>query len=161
MEGNNLRSTANQLVETMGGYNLRTLVVVALAGLAIGFLLGGLLGTQFGFWFLMLPVVICLVVAGVIGFMRFQKSGGLENLRGGGRVEQGESFSSIPPPVFTPPSVAPAVELTELEQQIMERVSRGDGSISVSALAEEFGVSRESVRETIENLANRGVLSLD
>ena len=76
MEGNNLRSTADQLVETMGGYNLRTLIAVALAGLAIGFLLGGLLGTQFGFWFLMLPVVICLAVAGVIGFMRFQKSGG-------------------------------------------------------------------------------------
>ena len=161
MEGNNLRNTANQLVEMAGGYNLRTVIAVALAGLAIGFLLGGLLGRQFGFGFLLLPVIICLVVAGVIGFMRFQKSGGLENLRGGGSAGQEGSSSSMPPTTFTPPPAAPPVELTELEQQIMERVSQGDGSISVGALAEEFGVSRESVRDTIENLANRGVLSLD
>ena len=161
MEGNNLRSTADQLVEMAGGYNLRTVIAVALVGLAFGFLLGGLLGRQFGFWFLLLPVVICLVVAGVMGFMRFQKSGGLGS-SGGGSGGQERSFSSMLPAAFTspPPADAP-VELTELEQRIMERVAKGDGSISVSALAEEFGVSRESVRETIQDLANRGVLSLN
>ncbi len=174
MEGNNLRSTADQLVEMAGGYNLRTLIAVALAGLAIGFLLGGLLGRQFGFWFLLLPVVICLAAAGVIVIMRFQQSGGLENLRGGGRVGQGGSFSSMPPSAFTPPPGAPPVELTELEppgappvelteleQQIMERVNQGAGSLSVSALANELSVPEETVRKTIEDLANRGAIRFD
>ena len=58
------------------------------------------------------------------------------------------------------PSAVPA-RLSGLEQQIMERVGRGDGSISVRSLAEELGVSRESVRETIEDLSDRGVISLD
>ncbi len=160
MEGNNFRRVADELVGVAGGYNLRTVIAAALAGLAIGFLLGGLLGRQFGFGFLLIPVVICLAVAGVVGFMKFQKSGGLGSLRGGRSAGQEGSFSSIPPPAFTPPVASP-IELTELELQIMERVSQGDGSISVGALAEEFGVSRRSVRETIEDLANRGVISLD
>ncbi len=58
------------------------------------------------------------------------------------------------------PSAVPA-RLSGLEQQIMERVGREDGSISVRSLAEELGVSRESVRETIEDLSDRGVISLD
>ena len=155
MESNNLRNTAEQLVEIVGGFNLRTVIAVGLTGLAIGFLLGGLLGRQFGFWFLLLPVVVCLAVAGVLGFMRFRQSGGLDNLRDGGAGQEA-GYSGMPPGAFPPP-----VELTELEQQIMERVDQGDGSISVGALAEEFGVSRQFVLDTIEDLADRGVLNLD
>ena len=67
MEANNLRNTADQLVEMVGGYNLRTVIAVGLAGVAIGFLLGGLLGRQFGFGFLLLPVVICYLLGGCRG----------------------------------------------------------------------------------------------
>ncbi len=59
------------------------------------------------------------------------------------------------------PSAIPAEGLSELEQLIMERIGQGDGNVSVSALANELGVPGESVRKTIEDLASRGVISLD
>ena len=43
----------------------------------------------------------------------------------------------------------------------MERIGQGDGNVSVSALANELGATGESVRNTIEDLANRGLIRLD
>jgi DNA-binding MarR family transcriptional regulator len=59
------------------------------------------------------------------------------------------------------PSAIPAEGLSELEQLIMERIGQGDGNVSVSALANELGATGESVRNTIEDLANRGLIRLD
>lgn len=42
----------------------------------------------------------------------------------------------------------------------MERVTQGDGNLSVSAIAGESGVSGDDVWKAIENLASQGLIDL-
>lgn len=172
MNMDNLNRTADQLAELAGGYNRTTLY----GGLAASFLGGSFLGALFGWLFFALLLVISLIVGGVVGYMIFRSSGGLASLRGqsatqhaAGSPQQAppapQQPSSVPqpaaPPSPPPPPAADApAELTELERQIMERVAQTDGNLSISALASELNVPGETVQQTIEDLANRGIITL-
>ena len=172
MNMDNLNRTADQLAELAGGYNRTTLF----GGLAASFLGGSFLGALFGWLFFVLILVISLIVGGVVGYMIFRSSGGLAGLRGqsaaqpaAGSPQQAppapQQPSSVPqpaaPPSPPPPPEADApAELSELEQRIMERVAQTDGNLSLSALASELNVLGETVQQTIEDLANRGIITL-
>ena len=169
MNNDKLRKVADDLVELVGGYNPRGLSILVLSGLAIGFLVGGFLAMWVGIFFLLLPVVAGLVAGGVVAYMRFQEGGGFANMRQQRAAAQSTSPSSSssaprrtspqPPPPTQAPVPVPA-QLSELEQQVMEWVVQADGNISVSAMADELGVPDDTIRQTIEELAGRGVISL-
>ena len=180
MNMDNLNRTADQLAELVGGYNRTTLF----GGLAASFLGGTFLGALFGWLFFVLLLVIALIVGGVVGYMIFRSSGGLASMRSqsttqpaAGSYQQApqEPFS-VPQPAAPPapdpshppspqqappplPSPAPA-ELSDLERAVMERLAQSDGNLSISALAGELGVSGETIQQTVESLANRGVIAL-
>lgn len=182
MNMDNLNRTADQLAELVGGYNRTTLF----GGLAASFLGGSFLGALFGWLFFALLLVISLIVGGVVGFMVLRSAGGLASLRGQGAAQPGPGYSPSPPPSSTapqqaappppvpssthpqqappappPPPAAPAPpELSELEQQIMERLAQSDGNLSISGLAGELGVSGETMQQTVEGLVSRGVIAL-
>ena len=169
MNNDKLRRVVDDLVELAGGYNPRGLLIVVLSGLALGFLVGGFLAMRFGIFFLLLPVVAGLVAGGVVAYMRFQEGRGLSNPRQQRAATQSTNPSSsssaprqmspAPPPSTQAPIPAPA-QLSELEQQVMEWVVQADGNVSVSALADELGVTPDSARQTIEDLIGRGVITL-
>lgn len=186
MNMDNLNKTADQLAELAGGYNRTTLF----GGLAASLLVGSFLGALFGWLFFVLVLVISLIAGGVVGYMVFRSAGGLESLRGQSTAQPGpgssqqappspQQPSSVPQPAAPPPP-APAPpahqqarpsplpppappappELSDLERQIMGRLAQSDGNLSISALASELGVSGETIQQTIEDLANRGVITL-
>ena len=166
MNNDKLRRVIDDLVELAGGYNPRGLLIVALSGLALGFLVGGFLAMRFGIFFLLLPVVAGMVAGGVVAYMRFQEGRGLSSPRQQRAATQSTSPSSAsqqtspaPPPPTQAPVPAPA-QLSELEQQVMEWVVQANGNVSVSALADELGVTPDSARQTIEDLIGRGVITL-
>ena len=186
MNIDNLNRTADQLAELAGGYNRTTLF----GGLAASLLGGSFLGALFGWLFFLLLLVVSLIVAGVVGYMILRSSGGLASLRGQSAAQPAPGSSQqvspvpqqpssatqqAPPPPPAPPSSqqappmppspsAPAPsappELSDLERQIMEHLVQSDGNLSISALAGELGVSGETIQQTVEDLANRGVIAL-
>ena len=169
MNNDKLRKVSDDLVELAGGYNPRGLLIVVLSGLTLGFLVGGFLAMRFGIFFLLLPVVAGLVAGGVVVYMRFQEGRGFANVRQQRTATQGTSPSisssaprqptpAPPPPTQTP--VPASAQLSELEQQVMEWVVQANGNVSVSALADELRVPPDSVRQTIEDLIGRGVITL-
>ena len=50
--------------------------------------------------------------------------------------------------------------LSDIERQLMEMIQRGGGRISAGTAAEEFGVTPEQVRRTLQDLARRGLIRL-
>ncbi len=169
MNNDKLRRVVDDLVELAGGYNSRGLLIVVLSGLALGFLVGGFLAMRFGIFFLMLPVVAGLAAGGVVAYMRFQEGKGSSNPRQQRAATQSTSPSSstnaprqmsLPPLAPTQTPVPAQAQLSELEQQVMDRVVQADGNVSVSALAAELGVTPDSARQTIEDLVGRGVITL-
>ena len=169
MNNDKLRRVVDDLVELAGGYNPRGLLIVVLSGLALGFLVGGFLAMRFGIFFLLLPVVAGLVAGGVVAYMRFQESRGLSSPPQQSAATQSTSpYSSTsaprqmspPPPPPTQTSVPVPAQLSELEQQVMDWVVQANGNVSVSALADELGVTPDSARQTIEDLIGRGVITL-
>ncbi len=169
MNNDKLRKLVDDLVELAGGYNPRGLLIVVLSGLALGFLVGGFLAMRFGIFFLLLPVVAGLAAGGVVAYQKFQGNGGFANVRRQGDPTQNTVASSPsgaprqpspapPPPTQTP--VPASAQLSELEQQVMDWVVQANGNISVSALANELGVTADLARRTIEDLIGRGVITL-
>ena len=157
MASNGVNKVADDLVELAGGYNRRAFCVLVLIALALGFLLGGLLGIQCGIYFLLLPVLVCLVAVGLMLFLKFRQS-----REGQSQDSPGAVLHPSPPVAPTPaPPTAPAPVLSPLEQQVMERLARTEESLSVSGLAAELGQSENTIRAAIENLANRGLISLE
>ena len=159
MNIDNLNRIADGLVGQVGGYNARTL----LGTVAAGFLLGGLLGTWFGYLFLLLPLCLCLLGAGFLAYVKFRGEEGLGQSSSGGEIGQvrDPAGTSPPAPQSPTPSIPIPDGLSRLEHQIMERIGRNDGSLSVSAIAIELDVPRQTVQETIEDLAERGMISLE
>ena len=125
-----------------------------------------------------------------MAYLVFRSGGGLANLRsqGAGQPVPG-SYQQAPPapqqpssvpqqapspppaPAPSPPQqaaptpppspVAPAsAEFSDLERAVMERLAQSDGNLSISALAEELGVTGDAIQQTVESLANRGVIAL-
>ncbi len=172
MNMDNLNKTADQLAELAGGYNRTTLF----GGLAASLLAGSFLGALFGWLFFVLVLVISLIAGGVVGYMVFRSVGGLESLRGQSTAQPGPGSSqqaspapqqpstvpqpAAPPPPLPPPAPPAPPELSDLERQIMGRLAQSDGNLSISALAGELNVPGETIQQTIEDLANRGVITL-
>ena len=108
----------------------------------------------------------CLASIGVIAYVKTRQSDGPSNMDWQQPAAQdgdseSPSWQTLPTPEAAPPLPSPApVELSEFESRIMERVDQTEGALSVSALASELGVSGDEVRQTIEDLANRGIISL-
>ena len=158
---------ADELAGLVGGYNAKGLLTALLVALAGGFLLGGLLGTWFGYLFLLLPLCLGLLGAGFVAYMRFRGEdalGGLGQLGQSSRgreAGQSRNLPDVPPPtpMAPPPSSIPD-GFSRLEWQIMERVGQNDGTLSVSALSIELDAPKESVQKAIEDLAERGMISL-
>ena len=168
MNIDNVNRTADQLADLAGGYNRTTLF----GGVAASFLGGSFLGALFGWLFFVLLLVIALIIGGVVGYMMFRSAGGAVVLPGRGPAQPSSASPEPPPPAPPPPSAvhqqaaappppaAPAVELSDLERAVMERLVQSDGNLSISALAGELGVSGETIQETVEGLANRGFIAL-
>ncbi len=171
MNIDNLNRIADGLAGAAGGYNAKGLLTALPVALAGGFLLGGLLGTWFGYLFLVPPLCLGLLGAGFVAYVRFRGEGA----RGGpgqfgqpvhgGEIEQSGDPPSVPQQTPTPPpsSIPDGIPdgLSRLEHQIMEHVGRGGGTLSVSAIAAQLDVPRETVQDAIEGLASRGIISLE
>ena len=165
MSRDNIEKTCEQLVEQLGGYNPRTIVIIAGGGLMVGFLLGGLANRALGPAYLLVPLVVGLGAAIVIVAQKNQLTERLKE-------RFPDNQPAVPPQVSVPtpspvsssaqqqPAEPAAIELSEIERLIMERVTQGDGNLSVSAIAGEAGVSGDDVRNAIENLASQGLIDL-
>ena len=165
MSRDNIEKTCEQLVEQLGGYNPRTTLIIAVGGLGVGYLLGGLANRAFGPAYLLLPLGVCLVAAIVIVAQKNQLTERLKERFPTNRPAVQAPASAptqrpVTPSVQQRPAEPAAVELSELEHLIMERVTQGDGNLSVSAIAGESGVSGDDVRKAIENLASQGLIDL-
>ena len=165
MSRDNIEKTCEQLVEQLGGYNPRTILIIAGGGLGVGYLLGGLANRALGAVYLLLPLVVGLVAAIVIVAQKNQLTERLKERFPTNRPAVQAPASAptqrpVTPSVQQRPAEPAAVELSELEHLIMERVTQGDGNLSVSAIAGEAGVSGDDVRKAIENLASQGLIDL-
>ena len=169
MNIDNLNRVIDGLAGAAGGYNAKGLLTAVLVTLAGGFLLGGLLGTWFGYLFLLLPLCLGLLCAGFLAYMRFRGEGAptgpgqLGQPSHGGEAGQSPNLPTAPPPAPMPPQPPLNIPegLSRLEHQIMEHIGRNDGSLSVSALVIELDAPREAIQEAIEGLADRGIINLD
>ncbi len=167
MNIDNLNRIADGLAGAAGGYNAKGLLTALLVALAGGFLLGGLLGTWFGYLFLVPPLCLGLLGAGLVAYVRFRGEGARGRLGQfsqpghGGGIEQSGDPPSVPQQTSTPPPSSIPDGLSRLEHQIMEHAGRNDGTLSVSALAAQLDVPRETVQDAIEDLAERGIISLE
>lgn len=165
MSHDSIERTCEQLVEQLGGYNPRAIVIIAVGGLAVGYLLGGLANRVLGPAYLLVPLVAGLVAATVIAARKYQLTERLkERFAAHGPAEQAQVSALAPSPVSPTgqqyPAEPAAIELSELERRIMERVTQGDGNLSVSAIASESDVSGADVRDAIEKLASQGFIDL-
>ena len=157
-----LRKTADDLVRLSGGYNLTTVVAVGLGALVVGFVLGRF----FGFFLSILLLVICLLAFGSVAFARSRRAEESESASAREDAPAAQYLDTPSPtrqtsPVFEPSAWTPApVDLSDIERRIMERLAQSEGDVSLSALAAELDVSGDSVRQTIEELAARGVIAL-
>ena len=159
MNYDDLQRTGDQLVEQVGGYNLRSVVIIGVGGLALGYLSGGVARSLFGPYYLLLPLIAGLLAAGIILVQRSAVEGGADSRESTPPVKQPRVSPDAPPPARTRPESAP-VELSKLESLIMKRIAEKGGDLSVSAIAEEAGVSGDAVRKAVEDLAARGLLAL-
>lgn len=157
-----LRKTADDLVRMAGGYNLTTLAAVGLGALVVGFVLGRF----FGFLISISLLLVCLLTFGAAAFVRSRRAGDSSELREDAPAAQyldtaGATRQTTPAFEAVAPTPVPVpVEFSALEGRLMEHLARSEGDVSVSALADELSVSGDTIRETIEGLANRGVISL-
>jgi hypothetical protein len=71
------------------------------------------------------------------------------------------AIRKAPAPRAQGPRTQPAApRLSDIERQLMEMIQRGGGRISAGTAAEEFGVTPEQVRRTLQDLARRGLIRL-
>ena len=187
MNVENLNRTADQLAELVGGYNRTTLFGGLAASFLGGSFLGALFGWLFFVLLLAISLIVGGIVgymllrsagglAGLRGQSAAQPAPGSSQQAPPApqqppsvpqQADPPASAPSPPPspqqttPAPPPPPAAPApAGLSDLEQQIMERLVQSNGNLSISALAGELGVSGETIQQTVEGLANRGVITL-
>ena len=163
MSNSNIEKTCEKLVEQLGGYNPRTIVIIVIGGLGVGYLLGGLANRAFGSAYLLLPLVVGLAAATVIAARKYQVADRVKERFPADRPPVRTRVSAPRPSPVSPPAQQDAaepdpIELSELERQIMERVNQGDGNLSVSAIASETGASGDDVRKAVERLAGEGLI---
>ncbi|MYC33455.1 MAG: HTH domain-containing protein [Chloroflexi bacterium] len=161
-----LRKTGDDLVRMAGGYNLTTLAAVGMSALVVGVVIGSF----FGFFISISLLVACLLAFGAVAFVISRRAEGssissegapaTQHLNTEGAPSQTVPAFQPPAPTLVPAPVAAPVAFSDLERRLMERLAQSDGDISVSALAAELDVSGDSVRQTIGELAARGVISL-
>lgn len=167
MNYDDLKRTGDQLMEQVGGYNLRSVVIIGVGGLALGYLSGGVARSLFGPYYLLLPliagllaVLVAVLAAGIISARSSSSVGGGADSRDSAPpVKRHRVSPDAPPPVRTRPKPTQE-EFSELESRIMKRIAEKGGDLSVSAIAEEAGVSGDAVRKAVEDLAARGLLAL-
>ncbi len=138
----------DQLIESIGGYNHRTIGMIFAAGITTGTVGGAI----FGFLFLILLVFIAVLVAVIVLIARVRRRD----------TASGEATQQPVQPVRNPtPPAARPTHVPALERRILTIVNSGNENLSASALAEEFQVSTDFVRETVQNMADRGLFNLE
>lgn len=159
-----LRKTADDLVRLAGGYNLTTVAAVGFGALVVGFVLGRF----FGFFLSILLLALCLLAFAAVAFVKSRRAEESEPADSRQDAPAAQYLDTPSAPRQTAPAFAPAawtparapVELSDIERLIMQRLAQSEGDVSLSALASELDVSGDSVRQTIEELAARGVIAL-
>ena len=139
----------DQLIESIGGYNHRTIGIIFAAGIITGTVGGAI----FGFMFLILLVFIAVLVAVIVLIARARRTD----------TASSEATQQPVQPVRnpTPPPAARPTHVPALERRILTIVNSDNENLSASALAEEFQVSTDFVRETVQNMADRGLFNLE
>ena len=189
MNIDNLNRTADQLAELAGGYNRTTLFGGLAASLLGGSFLGALFGWLFFLLLLVVSLIVGGVVgymilrsAGGLASLRGQSAAqpapGSSQQAPPVPQQPSSATQQAPPPASSPapppssqqappmppspsaPAPSAPPELSDLERQIMEHLVQSDGNLSISGLAGELGVSGETIQQTVEELANRGVIAL-
>lgn len=107
--------------------------------------------------FLALPLSVASVI-----FFAFRRSPAAPARDGPPRRDDpGDAHRHPPPPAPARDGPLRRDDPDEMERRILVRVRQRGGDLSVSALAGEWGVPEDAVREAVERLASRGLIAMD